>query len=208
MTASSHAGVCWLRIRVPLCLQYSPGGRADWSELTEWDRQCGFRPGQDVAAVRRSEDLAATSRLRAIPCWLDLPEYAYRSEALAIPQVVNLIVDLLDRLDPSLLLIPLGLRHPDHLSAANIAMKVVQRIEGMSWMAYADFYHIANPELVTARLAELDAGGIAFRPTQLELGSVRSKRRAIRCYSSQVRGLGGRTGRWAARAPEALWEPG
>ncbi len=37
-------------------------------EVTDWDAAGGFRPGDDVVAVRQAEDRAAMASMEATPC--------------------------------------------------------------------------------------------------------------------------------------------
>src|SRR5262245_15703201 len=51
------------------------------SELTQWDADCGYAPGDDIAARRRDEDLAALAALDATSVWLDFPDHQYVARA-------------------------------------------------------------------------------------------------------------------------------
>jgi LmbE family N-acetylglucosaminyl deacetylase len=145
--------------------------------------------------------------LGAVPYWLDVPESTYRSGPFTTAALTQVVVDFVDRLKPDALLIPLGLKHPDHLTASEIGFDVVRAMEPRPWMVYSDFYQVAHPHLVPDRLAQLAGKGITLRPTYLPLGPIRTKRLAIRCYRSQKRGFGGRLDRWGSKASEELWAP-
>jgi LmbE family N-acetylglucosaminyl deacetylase len=181
------------------------GGRADWGTVSDWDRICGFTPGQDVTAVRREEDRGALGLLRAVPIWLDAPENEYRTGAPDATEWVPLLAAELDPFADRDVLIPLGLHHPDHLLAHRLATAAMEAIGRRSWYLYGDFYHVTLPHLVEPRLAELTAAGDHTEETTLEQGSIRAKRRAIKEYRTQRRGLSMNVHRWGARAEERFW---
>ena len=46
----------------------NPGQQTD---IRQWDRDCGFKEGDDVMAIRRAEDAAALELLGSASIWLD-----------------------------------------------------------------------------------------------------------------------------------------
>ncbi|MGH3745702.1 MAG: PIG-L family deacetylase, partial [Mycobacteriales bacterium] len=80
--------------------------------FVDWDRRGGFRPGDDVIAQRRREDRRALRLLRARPVWLEFRDDAYRDEPLDAAAVRRQVTDVVESLDPSLVAVPLGIRHP------------------------------------------------------------------------------------------------
>lgn len=168
--------------------------------LVDWDRRGGFRPGDDVMAQRRREDHRALRLLRARPVWLEHRQDVYRDGPLDAAAVRDQVAAAVAAHDPRIVVLPLGLHHPDHVAVADAVRDIVtdRRIRLYADQPYAtDFGH-----LVPARMAA--RSGLTPLP-----GPGRGRWRkalAITAYRSQVRALGVRVLRRAGLGPEAYWE--
>lgn len=164
------------------------GGPPDWSGLTEWDAACGFRPGDDVMAARKREDLAALDVVGARPRWLDLRELQYGA-AVSVDEVVQALGDELPA-PGTTVLAPLGIHHADHVTLGDAARRLAPGRPDLAWCFYEDLpYRAHHPEELRDRLQGFADAGCVLEPVLLPLGDVRDKRAALRCYRSQVRGL-------------------
>jgi LmbE family N-acetylglucosaminyl deacetylase len=88
-----------------------------------WDKGSGFTTADQATAARQAEDLAALRVLDAKQCpplgFLDR-EYQYPARTLAGLEVS--IGAFLDVLKPDRCLVPLGVKHPDHIQTARPAV--------------------------------------------------------------------------------------
>lgn len=169
--------------------------------IREWERSCGFRPGDDVSGTRRREDREALALLRADPVWLDLEEgSAARLPADAVAAPVS---GTLARLGVTTVLAPLGLGHADHVAVADAVLGV--DLPGVDRLLYADQpYAGRRPDDVEQRLRVLAERGVELEAAVLPIdGSVERKRAAIHRYVSQCRPLWGDLP--LALAPERYW---
>lgn len=174
-------------------------GPERWTELTEWDRSCGFRVGDDVMAARKSEDERALALLGAEPIWLDLVEGQYRRESAVA--VTTALGDALTRWDDADVVVPLGISHADHLVVADAAGSVAARRRDLRWWVYADQpYASLFPDELAGRLASRGIGEPG-RPSAL--GDHQRKRAAVHRYRSQLRPLRGSLA--VALRPERTW---
>jgi LmbE family N-acetylglucosaminyl deacetylase len=98
-----------------------------------WAQLSGFGPGQDVVAARRDEDRRALGRLGATPRQLDgFPERDLQPDepVATAGQVADALAEVLDQLDPTLVLMPMGLANPEHVCVHDAALLVRER-----WLA-------------------------------------------------------------------------
>jgi LmbE family N-acetylglucosaminyl deacetylase len=175
------------------------GGPNHYDTVTDWDASCGFRPGDDVMAIRRREDEAALARLGATPVWLGLVEAQYGGSLAGDHIAERLAAALLGWQDVAVG-IPLGIRHPAHVAVADAAATLIDRRPDLRWFAYADQpYAELYPDELADRVAELELDAPDTPPAH----DVRWKRAALREYRSQLRPL---AGSWRlALAPERVW---
>ena len=174
---------------------------------TAWDAAGGFRPGDDVVGLRRDEDRTALALLGARPIWL-----AFRDAQYGDPPSVDVVSGALEaairEVDAPSVFIPLGLFHSDHHLAHEAALGVMRRRHERSWFAYEDAVYRRIPDLLEERLAALRRDGLIAGPpvSSSECGR-EAKRRAVRCYRSQLRALAapGYPGYDAAFAAERYW---
>jgi LmbE family N-acetylglucosaminyl deacetylase len=106
-----------------------------------------------------------------------------RAEAVA-----SQLADLVHELSPALVLIPLGLLHPDHELTHEAGSLLLQSSPEMELWAYRDLpYGLAHPRLVTSRLENLQHRGFrALRVPAHPPAQAQVKREATACYASQV----------------------
>jgi LmbE family N-acetylglucosaminyl deacetylase len=184
------------------------GGRVDWSDVTDWDRLSGFRPGVDVVAARRLEDEKALARLDAFPRWLEWPQGTYASGPLDRSAVVDDIAAAIEEVDPDMVAMPLGVHHGDHLLTHDLGREALRRAPTRTWLIYADQpYALDKPEEAASRLDHL-RGEIRLTPARLPSASPLRKWRALARYRSQRRSLGRRLITRCAWGPEQYWQMG
>lgn len=161
-----------------------------------WARLSGFGPDDDIVAVRRDEDRRALGLLAATPVHLDgFPEADLQpAEPVATAvEVSGALEQVLRDLAPTLVLLPLGLANPEHVTVHEAALLVRERwpsSSAASWIAYQDFGYHQIPGLLAWRVAKLFHAGLWPTPVALPLDpGHRRKREAIGEYPSQVRAL-------------------
>jgi LmbE family N-acetylglucosaminyl deacetylase len=162
--------------------------------LSDWDRSCGFVDGDDPVARRREEDHAALSVLGARAAHLEFLDQPYRVNRAtgdggsAEPQeIAGGLVEVVREVEPVLILIPLGLLHPDHILTHQAGLRL-RRSTAIEVWAYRDLpYALARPDLVTSQLAVLERSGVRAHPVSVANSpNAERKLAAIACYASQV----------------------
>lgn len=160
--------------------------------LLQWDRDCGFREGDNVMDHRRSEERIAAGQLGATVTWdLELQE-GYRPGDLDSDAVVLAISNAIEKCRPAAVLFPLGLVHTDHVAVAAATMLHIgdRRFADIAWFAYADKpYADRRRALVRRRLSELESAGLYVRKVGLPWRVKRGDLGAVRSYASQLKGL-------------------
>jgi LmbE family N-acetylglucosaminyl deacetylase len=167
-----------------------------------WDARAGFATEGEAARARRLEDAAALAVLGAAPRWLPFGSVDYERHGTAA-DVAAAVADALP--DAGVVLLPgAPLTHPDHLWL--VQTLVGAGLDDSRHGLYAEQYYrvrVDDPAAVDppAWLAE------AFGGPKLERVATRprdwlAKRRALRCYQSQLPllALAGR-----ARLERHLW---
>lgn len=163
--------------------------------VTTWDAASGFGPGDDVLAVRRREDVAALSALRAEPRWLDFVEHQYldRPHWVLADTIVDDLADAVAALRPTAVFAPFGIANPDHAETHVAAMQVRERMPEPAWFLYEDFGYKHIPGLLAWRVSQLFRRRVWPTPVALDVGDPSAadaaKRAALACYRSQVRAL-------------------
>src|SRR3954466_4699262 len=193
---------------VVLSLFAGPG--QDPAACTEWDAACGFTSARHALAVRVTEDDAALGLLNALPSRLEFPDDQYRQagERVNLQQLADAIRTAVDHYQPRTVAIPFGLFHRDHALAHDASLRVARNANRCTWLAYEDAFYRRIPGLLQQRLCVLASTGWVVTPLPaLEQRKRVTKRRAVRCYASQLRGLDspGRPGRLDAFAAESYW---
>jgi Uncharacterized proteins, LmbE homologs len=186
------------------------GGPAAYPEpMTHWDTIAGFKPGDDVLAIRRAEDARALGELSAVPRWLDFVEHQYldRPEWVDADQTADRLEAELRALDPTAVLLPFGIANPDHGATHDSGMLVRDRFREPSWFCYEDFGYKHIPGLLAWRVSQLFRRGIWPTPVAIEVDASDARKRcALAHYESQVLAL---EADWQMApklvAPEQLW---
>jgi LmbE family N-acetylglucosaminyl deacetylase len=175
--------------------------------LTEWDQASGFRSSAQAMRARRAEDRAALAALEARPRWLEFLDAQYGATP-GVAQLARALAPQLRRRGAAAILFPLGLFHSDHRLAADAALSLFQRDPQPHWYAYEDALYRRVPGALQARLAALARLRIELTPAPFAFRAAAAKRRALRCYASQLRALAtpGRPGHADALAPERYWQ--
>lgn len=175
-------------------------GRPSDGRFVDWDRLGGFHPGDDVIGRRRREDRRALRLLRARPVWLELLDDAYRDEPLDPAEVRRAVGEVVESLDPALVVLPLGICHPDHVAVADALRDAfpARQVRTYAEQPYEkDFADLVPPRLDLVRGATPVAGPRRGRWRKML---------AICSYTSQVRALGVGVLRRAGLAPESAWQ--
>jgi LmbE family N-acetylglucosaminyl deacetylase len=175
--------------------------------VTPWDADAGFDPGDDVVAARRAEDAAALGLLGARPVWLRFldAQYGGRDETRRIGAA---LARALARRRVRDVFAPLGLYHSDHRRARESALVARALLPRARWHLYADGLYAGIPGAVGDELRALERLGHRLEPVRpRRAGRLARKRRALRCYATQLRALAARGRPDAARAfaRERFW---
>jgi LmbE family N-acetylglucosaminyl deacetylase len=177
-----------------------------------WEVLAGFQPGDDVAALRREEDRRALAVLDAQPIHLDgFPEADFQPDRppATAEEVAAALDPLVDDLDPTLVLCPLGLANPEHVTVHDAALLVRERHADRSWIAYQDVAYHHIPGLLAWRVSRLFHAGLWPTPVAMPVDrSDERKQRALAEYPSQVRALEADWSlarRFEAGVPEQYW---
>ncbi|MGH8889439.1 MAG: PIG-L deacetylase family protein [Acidothermaceae bacterium] len=176
---------------------------SQYDELTEWDADSGFKPGDDVVALRREEDRRATAHLGARSQWLDFVDDQYVETRPSAEEIAAAIRTELKSLDIDTLAMPLGCGHDDHARTHEAcALLLMNDFDQLShWVAWADIpYRQRHPEMYATRVASLQTKG--FQLAEFTVEHSEAKRLAIAEYPSQVRALGGENMDDAERAEQ------
>ena len=178
--------------------------------LTDWDRRCGFDSSTDARRTRIAEDDVALATLGARPIRLPFLDAQYGR-----PAPRERIADALTRIAvayrAAAVMVPLGLFHSDHVLTSNAGVEAMARLPYCTWFAYEDALYRRIDGAVDARLAQLHEMGVAVHPARAAqtprdaaARCAALKRRAVRCYASQLPALAGHE-LDDLSAPERFW---
>ena len=181
-----------------------------------WSRLSGFAAGDDSAALRRGEDRAALGVLGAEPVHLTgFPEADLQpDEPVATPgAVADALEPVIDDLAPTLVLAPLGLANPEHVTVHEAALALRTRMDGSAdvpgWIAYQDVAYHHIPGILAWRIAKLFHAGLWPTPVAMPIDAdAVAKRSALERYPSQLRALEADwklSRRLDAPTPEQYW---
>ncbi|MCC8395480.1 PIG-L family deacetylase [Paraburkholderia sp. MMS20-SJTR3] len=176
---------------------------------TDWDRQSGFADAFEAMHARKAEDREALALLGARALHLPFCDAQYD----ATPALATLTVALeqiVAAIEPTHLLMPLGLFHSDHLLVADACLNLLERPLAISLLAYEDVPYRHLPGTVQQRLCELARRGfLADAPDTDDLfgaqQEVQVKRAAVDAYRSQMRAFGP-DGRENLYSEERYWK--
>jgi LmbE family N-acetylglucosaminyl deacetylase len=156
--------------------------RAD--QLTSFDTSCGFANAEHAVRVRRHEDRAALGHFAAHAEWFEFPDGQYGEPADEADIVAQLLATV-RRLNPNLLIGPLGLVHPDHLIVRRAYQALVDATGIEAWV-YEDVpSRVLWPEEVPDALAWWNTAGYKPEFGFVGTGPLEKKDDALGCYSSQ-----------------------
>ncbi len=183
--------------------------------VTDWDAAGGFRTGDDVVALRRSEDLAAMAAMRADPVWLEFTDHQYETpEERPTPSAVaRSLTQAIAEARPSAVFLPMGLANPDHVLThdAGLLARATLAEEGFApaWFCYEDAGYVHLPGLLAWRVSKLFRHGLWPTPAVVPVRpDMAAKREAIEAYASQIGPLQRDhllSERLAANVPEQHW---
>jgi LmbE family N-acetylglucosaminyl deacetylase len=205
---SAHAGTTVVTVFCGFPASYPDPPNA-WAQLS------GFAPGDDIVAARRDEDRRALELLAATPVHLDgFPEADLQpAEPVATAaDVAAVLGPTLTDLEPTLVLLPLGLANPEHVTVHDAALLLrggLPSSAAMSWIAYQDIAYHHIPGLLAWRVSKLFRAGLWPTPVAMPVDpGHRRKGDSIAAYTSQVRALEADWGlqrRLDAPTPEQYW---
>lgn len=189
------------RVRVATFFAASPADEM----LTAFTRELKERWGgqDDIVAVRRAEDLAATAILGAQAQHLPFADCVYRQGGLnhepLYPTVEHIFADLhpaesglaaelqqaLGPMGSATIYAPLGAgHHVDHLLVRRVALRLQH--QGARVLFYEDYPYAGSRDVVAAALAPFAES--CSVPESLFFGAAafEAKSRAVACYRSQI----------------------
>jgi LmbE family N-acetylglucosaminyl deacetylase len=166
---------------------------------TEWDRNAGFASAHASVHARTLEDDAALDVLDAVPVRMPFSDGQYL-DSPSIGRLAAALEETIYRSTANTLVMPLGLRHPDHVLAFDACCEILPRLSHLTWFAYAEAIHRGEPGAVEARLEDLEQRGILATPAHPATGrhtidaerQALLKREAVYAYASQLRAFGPR----------------
>lgn len=169
--------------------------------LTAYDKATGFGSSQEAMNTRRTEDDRAMSVLNAKAERAPFLDGQYGIEQ-SRKEIFDWIRDLSEI--PDQILLPLGLKHPDHIVVGAEA-RAATKWHNSVWMYEELPYRVQFPENVAAEMRTMRRDG-----WEMELGSpwptpptsmLHLKVAAMECYRSQV---SPEMVRWS-QVPERIW---
>ncbi|WP_321921328.1 PIG-L deacetylase family protein [Paraburkholderia guartelaensis] len=182
------------------------------AQITDWDRAAGFDDSTQAMHERVREDDRALERCGARALRLPFLDGQYGT----LPDAVTLADEIAKqyedvRSDDTLFVVPLGVRHPDHVRVGDAWLLLLRTGQVASCIVYEEAIHRAARGAVAKRLTELEAAGLravqldeAWRPERLSARALTIRRSAILEYSSQLRAFDVRFPADLAR-PERYW---
>ncbi len=179
--------------------------------LNEHDTDCGFRPGDDTMAVRREEDMRALAAVGATPRWLPFRQNSHveRHDPIAAPTgAADVLASVIAELEPTCVVAPLGLSHPDHQACHATALAARASAGSIAWLWYSDLPYVFIPRVLDARFRVLrDAGSTASPACPSVSRDFAAKWSAFERYETQVAVLERiwRLRDRLERAPEQYW---
>ena len=181
-----------------------------------WAQLSGFAVGDDIVAIRRDEDRRALTRLAAR--WIHLDGFAEADLQPAEPVATATgVADTLSRVlveaEPTMVVLPMGLANPEHVTVHDAALLVRDGWSAdsapPSWIAYQDVAYHQIPGLLAWRVSKLFHSGLWPSPVAMPVDvDPTAKRAALAEYQTQMRALEADWGiqrRLDAPTPEQFW---
>jgi LmbE family N-acetylglucosaminyl deacetylase len=179
------------------------GRPTDRTVQTTYDANCGFANAGRAIEQRRREDRAALRSLKARARWLRFCDDQY-GEPAEEGAIVEALLDVVAHVRPTLLLGPLGLSHPDHLTARRAYRRIVADTGIEAWI-YEDMpYRVLFPEEVSEALAWWKEKGHRPELGFVGTGPLERKKAALSRYRSQMWAIDALS-EHAYLCPERLW---
>jgi LmbE family N-acetylglucosaminyl deacetylase len=186
-----------------------------YDEVSWWDALGGFRSGDDVVIARRAEDKAALDALGAEQSWLDFADHQYDADGPGKNRptaydIADALEVELDRIQPSAVMVPMGLANPDHVLTHDACRVVIdRRPDAWSWFAYAEAGYLHIPGILAWRIGRLLKSGLWPTPAPLVADEgLADKCAALRHYGTQLPALAEDWGYDVDRNPhiaESFW---
>jgi LmbE family N-acetylglucosaminyl deacetylase len=176
---------------------------------TDWDRAAGFADAFEAMRARQAEDREALGLLSAMPAHLPFRDAQYHASPSA-DVLITALSQTVAHAKPTLVVMPLGLFHSDHLLVANACLALMRRQPATPFIAYEDVPYRHMSGVVQARLCNLAKRGYAAdTPHALDVPGTmrheRMKRAALDAYRSQLRAFG-RDGQASLFSSERYWQ--
>src|SRR4051794_35356204 len=186
-----------------------------YDQVSWWDKLGGFQPGEDVVAARRAEDKAALGVLGAEQAWLDFADHQYDADGPgknrpAAETIADALIAQLDRIDPTAVLVPMGLANPDHVLTHDACRLVIDlRPDAYTWFGYAEAGYLHIPGILAWRIGRLLRSGLWPTPAPLVADeALDAKRESLGHYATQLPALAEDWGydvNNGARIAESFW---
>jgi LmbE family N-acetylglucosaminyl deacetylase len=177
-----------------------------------WAVLSGFDAGDDIVGLRRDEDRRALAVLGATPMHLDgFAEADLQPDepVATAEQVAEALDQVVGRLDPTLVIVPLGLANPEHVTVHDAALLVREQHLDRGWIAYQDVAYHQIPGILAWRISRLFHSGLWPTPVAMPVDPDDTrKREALAEYTSQVKALEADwslSRRLDAPTPEQFW---
>lgn len=173
---------------------------------TEYDRNCGFSTARHACATRRREDRDACAVLGATPIHLGMRDGQYGLQETAVA-ISNRITGALHKINPRVVVAPLGLAHPDHEAVAEACRILCAQRQWpeADWWVYEELpARVLWPEKVREAMTEwefVNPEGPELTLGFLGTSDIERKAEAVECYGSQLWALD----RHAVLCPERAW---
>lgn len=174
------------------------------SVTTDWDRRCGFEHALQAMKTRGEENRAALSLLRLQGKELGLLDAQYAASDRD-SRLTAALAAALSRLQPRIVIMPLGLFHSDHMQVSDAALRIRGLFRRCLWLAYEDVPYRDKPGLVQGRLADLKAHHVMATPATMCAARSPRKPRAVQAYRSQLEALGYPDCAQAGELEERYW---
>lgn len=179
------------------------GAPAD-DRLTEYDRNSGFESARQAMVIRRNEDRDALHSLGALGFYCNLLDDQYGGST--VDEIERALSAVLEAVQPTVVVAPLGLVHPDHIKVAeacrNLAITYGESWSGAHWWVYEDQpSRVLYPETVEPALSRWREVGLELKLGFIGTVDLSRKEEAVRCYASQLWALD----LHAVLCPERLW---
>jgi LmbE family N-acetylglucosaminyl deacetylase len=176
--------------------------------LGAWDVACGFRTDDDVVTERRREDEDALRSLGRRGEHLDFVDRQYRTDrGYDVAAISRRIGSSLEAFDPTVVLAPLAIQHPDHRAALRATLALRARNDpSRVWAVYGEYPYVwREQDRAVRRLAHLRTAGYRVTPVLTLPRAPDAKARALRSYRSQLAGMAFDAIDDVVAAPEQIW---